>query len=108
MESGNKGMRTLTYRLCTHTCSARIRPGEPAILSLLFFAACLASAQDTQSSHPPPAQKPDRVTTTVVVHGEVKDDYLSDPRTDTSAIVRARAWGWDMTIRRSASRARSR
>jgi len=84
MESGNKGMRTLTYRLCTHTCSARIRPGEPAILSLLFFAACLASAQDTQSSHPPPAQKPDRVTTTVVVHGEVKDDYLSDPRTAAS------------------------
>ena len=33
----------------------------------------------------PPAnasqQKPDRVTTTVVVHGEVKDDYLSDAAT---------------------------
>jgi len=29
-------------------------------------------------------QKPDRVTTTVVVHGEVKDDYLSDPRTAAS------------------------
>jgi iron complex outermembrane receptor protein len=28
-----------------------------------------------------PQQKPDRVTTTVVVHGEVKDDYLSDTAT---------------------------
>ena len=29
-------------------------------------------------------QKPDRVTTTVVVHGEVKDDYLSDAATAAS------------------------
>ena len=29
-------------------------------------------------------QKPDRVTTTVVVRGEVKDDYASDPRTAAS------------------------
>src|ERR1700752_1772426 len=32
----------------------------------------------------PSQQKPDRVTTTVVVHGEVKDDYLSDPHTAAS------------------------
>ena len=29
-------------------------------------------------------QKPDRVTTTVIVHGEVKDDYLSDAATSAS------------------------
>ncbi|MGA7244716.1 MAG: TonB-dependent receptor [Terracidiphilus sp.] len=37
---------------------------------------------NTPAPQNPPAspaqQKPDRVTTTVVVHGEVKDDYLSD------------------------------
>ena len=31
-----------------------------------------------QSKSGNPPQKPERVTTTVVVHGEVKDDYLSD------------------------------
>src|ERR1700761_380442 len=33
------------------------------------------SKSDTQEKS---QQKPDRVTTTVVVHGEVKDDYLAD------------------------------
>ena len=34
-------------------------------------------AQSNPTAQNPP-QKPERVTTTVVVHGEVKDDYLSD------------------------------
>src|SRR3984957_2520449 len=38
-----------------------------------------SNAAAPQNPAPNPAQqKPDRVTTTVVVHGEVKDDYLSD------------------------------
>src|SRR6516225_8249180 len=47
-------------------------PGQPESLQ-----------QSTQqnSAASPSAQKPDRVTTTVVVHGEVKDDYLSGPHT---------------------------
>lgn len=39
-----------------------------------------ASQQDNQQN----AQKPDRVTTTVVVHGEVKDDYLSSSPSSAS------------------------
>ncbi len=56
------------------------------IACLLVLIASRASAQtatpNTSAPQNPPAnsaqQKPDRVTTTVVVHGEVKDDYLSD------------------------------
>ena len=68
----------------------------PGLITCLFVLA--ASSACAQTSRPPatqaqtsdtaaapqnPAttpsqQKPDRVTTTVVVHGEVKDDYLSD------------------------------
>jgi iron complex outermembrane recepter protein len=75
-------MRLLTSRSRQHkdpasTCAT-------AILSLAFLAASLAYAQSPQASDPQPGQKPDRVTTTVVVHGEVKDDYLSDPRTAAS------------------------
>ncbi len=49
-----------------------------------------ASAQtpSAPTQQMPPAstsqQKPDRVTTTVVVHGEVKDDYLSDAASSAS------------------------
>ena len=44
------------------------------------------SRQSTGQNAPEPLtqQKPERVTTTVVVHGQVKDDYLSDPRTAAS------------------------
>jgi iron complex outermembrane recepter protein len=50
-----------------------------------FFSAGAAAqsaaptAPDAQKSADATPQKPTRVTTTVVVHGEVKDDYLSDP-----------------------------
>ena len=36
------------------------------------------STPDQQNTQPNPQQKPSRVTTTVVVHGELKDDYRSD------------------------------
>ncbi len=57
------------------------------IACVLVLVPSCARAQTAMPANPPapqnppasPAQqKPDRVTTTVVVHGEVKDDYLSD------------------------------
>ena len=63
---------------------------EPAwrwlILSIFALVGCTVWAQSptpttSQAQTPAPdqsQQKPDRVTTTVVVHGEVKDDYLSN------------------------------
>jgi iron complex outermembrane receptor protein len=75
-------MRSLTSRSRLHKDPAAIPVA--AILSLAFVAASVAYAQNPQASEPQPAQMPDRVTTTVVVHGEVKDDYLSDPRTAAS------------------------
>ena len=76
-------MRTLTSILRRHRFITGARNGTTAFLSL-FILSALASAQNPPSSDPQPAQKPDRVTTTVVVRGEVKDDYLSDPRTAAS------------------------
>jgi len=67
----------------SHPARARVAPFIIVLLSI--FASRGAFAQNPQShesSQPP--QKPDRVTTTVVVHGEVKDDYLSDPSTAAS------------------------
>ena len=64
--------------------SSRHHGRARAIPALFLLAACIAGAQNPPSSDPEGAQKPDRVTTTVVVHGEVKDDYLSDPRTAAS------------------------
>ena len=77
---------------------SRLRHGSRwIIVSLLAMAGSFCWAQsttpeasDSQTPNAPtpqvsPAnasqQKPDRVTTTVVVHGEVKDDYLSDAAT---------------------------
>src|ERR1700727_2578148 len=69
------------------------------VLLLLFLIGALTgsrlSAQSTTSAAADPQiqtaqaqdksqQKPDRVTTTVVVHGEVKDDYLSDSASGAS------------------------
>jgi iron complex outermembrane recepter protein len=67
----------------SHPARARVAPFIIVLLSI--FAARGAFAQNPQSPESPqPPQKPDRVTTTVVVHGEVKDDYLSDPSTAAS------------------------
>jgi iron complex outermembrane recepter protein len=77
-------MRTLTFRSRAQSCTARSRTAAPAILFLSLVTAFLGFAQSPQSSDSQPAQKPDRVTTTVVVRGEVKDDYVSDPRTAAS------------------------
>jgi iron complex outermembrane recepter protein len=76
-------MRTLTSRFRRHRILIGAR-NSAVILPLLLLAAFSASAQNPPSSDPQPSQKPDRVTTTVVVHGEVKDDYLSDSRTAAS------------------------
>ena len=67
----------------SHPARARVAPLVIVLLSI--FAARGAFAQNPQNHESPqPPQKPDRVTTTVVVHGEVKDDYLSDPSTAAS------------------------
>lgn len=76
-------MRTLTSRSRRQN-QPFARIGASAILSLVLLAPFIGFAQNTQSSDPQSAQKPDRVTTTVIVHGEVKDDYVSDPRTAAS------------------------
>ena len=47
---------------------------------LLVGSIALAQTPSSQKPDPQPALKPDRVTTTVVVNGQVKDDYVSDPR----------------------------
>jgi iron complex outermembrane receptor protein len=82
--------------IATPTLGARprLRTGAPWVVAcLLAVAASSALTQNPSSSNPPapqnpPAnpssQKPDRVTTTVVVHGEVKDDYLSDAASASS------------------------
>src|SRR4051794_23080960 len=61
------------------------------IAGILIFAGSLAWTQSTTTSEAgqkqssnADGQKPDRVTTTVVVHGEVKDDYLSGAATSAS------------------------
>jgi iron complex outermembrane recepter protein len=58
----------------------------PRAFSAMLLVGSIGLAQNpsSQKPDPRPVQKPDRVTTTVVVHGEVKDDYLSDPRTAAS------------------------
>ena len=65
----------------------RLRTFSQCFACILVLVASSAWAQTATPPSPPapqnppasPAQqKPDRVTTTVVVHGEVKDDYLSD------------------------------
>lgn len=71
-------MRTLTYISRRHPAAAT------TLVALSLIAASFASAQNPASSDPRSPAKPDRVTTTVVVHGEVKDDYASDPRTAAS------------------------
>ena len=76
-------MRAFTFRHRRNQ-SSRHHSRARAIPALFLLAACIAGAQNPPSSDPEGAQKPDRVTTTVVVHGEVKDDYLSDPRTAAS------------------------
>src|SRR4051812_14590440 len=77
-------MRTLTSgsRRQNHPLAAPT--GASAILPLVLLAPFIALAQNPQSSDPQSAQKLDRVTTTVIVHGQVKDDYASDPRTAAS------------------------
>jgi iron complex outermembrane recepter protein len=77
-------MRTLTIRSRRQNQPLAARSSAPVILLLSLVTAFVGSAQKPQSPDPHPAQKPDRVTTTVVVHGEVKDDYASDPRTAAS------------------------
>jgi iron complex outermembrane receptor protein len=78
-------MRTLTFISRSGSRSPRSRIGAPAVLVLLSLVTTFfGSAQTPQSPDPQPAQKPDRVTTTVVVRGEVKDDYLSDPSSAAS------------------------
>ena len=77
-------MRTLTIRSRRQNQPLAARSSAPVILLLSLVTAFLGSAQKPQSPDLHPAQKPDRVTTTVVVHGEVKDDYASDPRTAAS------------------------
>jgi iron complex outermembrane receptor protein len=73
----------------------RVRLRDAFLGVLLFSLAAVGTISSAQSapsapSTPPAAQKqaadasqqkPGRVTTTVVVHGEVKDDYLSDAGT---------------------------
>jgi len=73
-------------------CSRLERAALRLMLSIFVLGGCSAWAQSptpaTPAAQTPNApepqsqatnpQKPDRVTTTVVVHGEVKDDYLSD------------------------------
>ena len=76
-------MRPLKLRSRLHNEPALAHCGATAIVALSFLAVA-ASAQSPPPSDPQSAQKPDRVTTTVVVHGEVKDDYVSDPRTAAS------------------------
>lgn len=76
-------MRTHRFKSRRFNRPLFARNGAVVILTLSLFVA-LASAQNPQSSDPQPSQKPDRVTTTVVVRGEVNDDYLSDPRTAAS------------------------
>ena len=78
-----------------HRLAGGFRAAGPALCCTGFLLALTALPLSAQSSSPPstapqaqtpaqpnsqshPQQKPDRVTTTVVVHGEVKDDYLSD------------------------------
>jgi iron complex outermembrane receptor protein len=68
--------------------SLRIAKSVLCVASLIFeLATSQAFAQNTPAPQSPATQqntrngqqqKPARVTTTVVVHGEVKDDYLSD------------------------------
>lgn len=70
-------MRTLTY-------ISRRHPAKSTTLLALSLLASFASAQTPAKPDPQPPSKPDRITTTVVVHGEVKDDYASDPRTAAS------------------------
>src|SRR3569833_4476529 len=82
-ESRNKGMRTLALTNRRHFKQALARGGATAIAALSLLVP-IASAQAPQSPGPQPEQKPGRVTTTEVVRGEVKDDYLSDPRTAAS------------------------
>lgn len=76
-------MRSLKSRSRLHKDQADTRAAA-VILFLAFLACSIGYAQNPRPSDPQPVQKPDRVTTTVVVHGEVKDDYLSDPRTAAS------------------------
>ncbi|MBS1804383.1 MAG: TonB-dependent receptor [Acidobacteria bacterium] len=76
-------MLALTFKSRKHRHLIHARRSATLIFSIALFAS-VSSAQSPQPSNPQPAQKPDRVTTTVVVHGEVKDDYLSDPRTAAS------------------------
>jgi iron complex outermembrane receptor protein len=74
--------------------SPRLHSAVHWLIACIFvFAASSAFAQSGTSSsasapqNPPDntsQQKPGRVTTTVVVHGEVKDDYLSDAGTASS------------------------
>lgn len=89
-------MRTSKFNLLRRTLASSARPisVRTALLSMALCAVFTALAQNPQSttsespaekpSTQPAQQKPERVTTTVVVHGEVKDDYLSDPRTAAS------------------------
>lgn len=73
--------------------AARRRRNTLAIVAILSVGASLAFGQNPPAPAPSTAdakpaaeaqQKPDRVTTTVVVRGEVKDDYTSDPRNAAS------------------------
>jgi len=81
-------MRTSSFQSRSSIASQTHRSSFAAILFLTFLVPLSAFAQSAppapQSIPSNPAQKPGRVTTTVVVHGEVKDDYLSDPRSAAS------------------------
>ena len=72
--------------------AASLRVATDSLFFMLFASALGGSCASAQNATPSPAnapapqepttgstqQKPDRVTTTVVVHGDVKDNYLSD------------------------------
>ena len=102
-ESGNK--ICVRFRLL-HICSRHTPSGPTSAVRFLRYAetllglvlltaptaGTLAAAQSTSPADSPTTtaqnpstdasqQKPGRVTTTVIVHGEVKDNYLSDAGT---------------------------
>ena len=79
----SRGLPSISFRLAQ------------AFLGMVLLTTATAGTLAAQNASPTPSptptaqqpstdasqQKPDRVTTTVVVHGEVKDDYLSDAAT---------------------------
>ena len=102
-ESGNKGCVRFSLlrnqsaapsraRCLPYVSGVAIAPSSGRCCSLLHSAASCRlgpkrnplarkRSRTAGANHRLSQQKPDRVTTTVVVHGEVKDNYLSDTGT---------------------------